>query len=186
MAAAHQTPIELVLQQRISPERLAPYIRETPTLHEAIRLYRWNIDLSGAVYEALHVFEVVLRNALDEQLCIWNTSQMDPDTGQSHSSTGSSTRAPCYSASPAATSLTPDVVHSNRPHADHRANETPSTQTSLPRCPSEPGASSCPGATTPANNASGTKHSTKHFHTYAEHHANSNGQLRASTTSGTG
>jgi hypothetical protein len=58
MAAAHQTPIELVLQHRISPERLPPYIRETPTLHEAIRLYRWNIELSGAVYEALHVFEV--------------------------------------------------------------------------------------------------------------------------------
>jgi hypothetical protein len=54
MAAAHQTPTELVLQHRISTERLAPYIRETPTLHEAIRLYPWNIELSGAVYEALH------------------------------------------------------------------------------------------------------------------------------------
>jgi hypothetical protein len=85
MAAAHQTPIERVLQHRISPERLAPYIRETPSLHEAIRLYRWNIDLSGAVYEALHVFEVVLRNALDEQLCIWNASQPDPSTGRFHS-----------------------------------------------------------------------------------------------------
>jgi hypothetical protein len=36
-------------------QRLAPYIRETSTLQEAIRLYRRNIDLSGAVYEALHV-----------------------------------------------------------------------------------------------------------------------------------
>ena len=86
MAPAHQTPIELILQHRISPERLAPYIRETPTLHEAIRLYRWNIELSGAVYEALHVFEVVLRNALDKQLCSWNASQIDSDTGRSHSS----------------------------------------------------------------------------------------------------
>ncbi|WPU11035.1 hypothetical protein [Pseudarthrobacter oxydans] len=86
MPAAHQKPIELVLQHRISPERLAPYIRETPTLHEAIRLYRWNIDLSGAVYEALHVFEVVLRNAMDEQLCRWNASQTNPDTGRLHSS----------------------------------------------------------------------------------------------------
>jgi hypothetical protein len=85
MASAHQTPIELVLQHRISPERLAPYIRETPTLHEAIRLYRWNIDLSGAVYEALHVFEVVLRNALDQQLCIWNAFQPDPATDSFHS-----------------------------------------------------------------------------------------------------
>ncbi|MFJ4207938.1 hypothetical protein ACIPY2_05665 [Paenarthrobacter sp. NPDC089675] len=86
MAATHQTPIELILRQRISPERLAPYIRETPTLHEAIRLYRWNIDLSGAVYEALHVFEVVLRNALDHQLCRWNASQPNPETSRLHSS----------------------------------------------------------------------------------------------------
>jgi hypothetical protein len=69
MAAAHQTPTELVLQHRISTERLAPYIRETPPT-EAIRLYPWNIELSGAVYEALHVFEVALRNALDKQLCV--------------------------------------------------------------------------------------------------------------------
>ena len=54
-------------------------------MHEAIRLYRWNIDLSGAVYEALHVFEVVLRNALDEQLRSWNASQPDPSTGRFHS-----------------------------------------------------------------------------------------------------
>lgn len=86
MAAAHQTPIELVLQQRISPERLAPYIRETPTLHKAIRLYRWNIDLSGAVYDALHVFEVVLRNAIDEQLCSWNATQPNLRSGRLHSS----------------------------------------------------------------------------------------------------
>ncbi|ALV43623.1 hypothetical protein AU252_22645 [Pseudarthrobacter sulfonivorans] len=49
-------------------------------------LYRWNIDLSGAAHEALHVFEVVLRNALDQQPCIWNTSQPDPSTDRFHSS----------------------------------------------------------------------------------------------------
>jgi hypothetical protein len=86
MASAQQPPIERVLQHRISPERLAPYIRETSSLQEAIRLYRWNIDLSGAVYEALHVFEVVLRNAIDDELCKWNASQPDPDTGRLHSS----------------------------------------------------------------------------------------------------
>ncbi|MFM9432245.1 hypothetical protein [Arthrobacter sp. MP_2.3] len=86
MASAQQPPIERVLQHRISPARLAPYIRETPSLQEAIRLYRWNIDLSGAVYEALHVFEVVLRNAIDEELCSWNSSQLDPATGRLHSS----------------------------------------------------------------------------------------------------
>lgn len=86
MASAQQPPIERVLQHRISPERLAPYIRETSSLQEAIRLYLWNIDLSGAVYEALHVFEVVLRNAIDAELCKWNASQPDPDTGRLHSS----------------------------------------------------------------------------------------------------
>jgi hypothetical protein len=25
-------------------------------IRDALRLYQWNIDLSGAVYEALHVF----------------------------------------------------------------------------------------------------------------------------------
>ncbi len=136
MAAAHQTPIELVLHHRISPERLAPYIRETPTLHEAIRLYRWNIDLSGAVYEDLHVFEVVLRNAIDEQLCNWNATQPEPESGQLHSSD--------WLLDPSALLLRsagrdmPDVAHSNPPHAGHRANVNPYTKTSLPQCPSEP------------------------------------------------
>lgn len=47
----------------------------------AIRLYQWNIELSGAIYQALHVVEVVLRNAIDTQLCRWNATQIDPTTG---------------------------------------------------------------------------------------------------------
>ena len=35
-------------------------------LKRGIRLYQWNIDISGATYEDLHVVEVVLRNAVDE------------------------------------------------------------------------------------------------------------------------
>jgi hypothetical protein len=46
-------------------------------------LYQWNIELSGATYQALHVFEVVLRNALDQQLRIWNPTQVDSTTGVS-------------------------------------------------------------------------------------------------------
>ncbi|POH57109.1 hypothetical protein CVS28_17050 [Arthrobacter glacialis] len=38
------------------------------------------------MYEALHICEVVLRNALDEQLCLWNVGQTDPATGKPHSS----------------------------------------------------------------------------------------------------
>lgn len=53
----------------LSPERLAPYLRATggePT--EAVRLYEWNLGVSGALYEALGILEVVLRNALSTQL----------------------------------------------------------------------------------------------------------------------
>ncbi|MGJ9405745.1 hypothetical protein ACHABQ_05415 [Nesterenkonia aurantiaca] len=52
----------------------------------AIRLYQWNIELSGAIYQALHVVEVVLRNAIDSQLCRWNATQSDPMTGLSRGS----------------------------------------------------------------------------------------------------
>jgi hypothetical protein len=53
---------------------------------DALRLYQWNIDLSGAVYEALHVLEVVLRNAMDSQISGWNSTQTDPGTGRVHNS----------------------------------------------------------------------------------------------------
>ena len=55
-------------------------------IKDGLRLYQWNIDLSGAVYEALHVFEVVLRNAMDAQLSAWNATQTNAATGQAHSS----------------------------------------------------------------------------------------------------
>ncbi|MFT3799138.1 hypothetical protein [Microbacterium sp.] len=53
----------------LSPERLAPYLRATggdPSA--AVRLYEWNLAVSGALYEALGILEVVLRNALSTQL----------------------------------------------------------------------------------------------------------------------
>lgn len=53
----------------LSAERLAPYVRATNgSLAEAVRLYEWNLAVSGALYEALGILEVVLRNALSEQL----------------------------------------------------------------------------------------------------------------------
>jgi len=53
---------------------------------DALRLYQWNVDLSGAVYEALHMFEVILRNSMDQQLCTWNATQLERGTGRVHSS----------------------------------------------------------------------------------------------------
>lgn len=67
----------------ISPARLAPYLRATSgRTRGAIRLYQWNIELSGAVYELLHFFEVALRNAMDARLCEWNAAQTNVDTSQ--------------------------------------------------------------------------------------------------------
>jgi hypothetical protein len=69
----------------ISAPRLAPYLTQTGSnTRQAVRLYQWNIELSGAVYELLHGFEVVLRNAMDAQLCAWNCEQRRPDGQQHH------------------------------------------------------------------------------------------------------
>lgn len=57
---------------------MGPYLAETNgNVRDALHLYQWNIELSGATYQALHVFEVVLRNAIDVQLRQWNASQRD-------------------------------------------------------------------------------------------------------------
>lgn len=53
----------------LSPERLAPYLTATSGDQAgALRLYEWNLAVSGALYEALGIIEVVLRNALSAQL----------------------------------------------------------------------------------------------------------------------
>jgi hypothetical protein len=55
----------------LSPERLASYGRATADDDAAaVRLYAWNLAASGALYEALSVAEVVLRNALSAQLTV--------------------------------------------------------------------------------------------------------------------
>lgn len=64
---------------------MAPYLQAAgDDKKAAMALYQWNIAISGAVYEALHVFEIVLRNAIDEQLCAWNATQTNSSTGQLH------------------------------------------------------------------------------------------------------
>jgi hypothetical protein len=53
----------------LSSERLAPYLRATSgDLIRAVRLYEWNLAASGALYEALGILEVVLRNTLSAGL----------------------------------------------------------------------------------------------------------------------
>lgn len=71
----------------LSTPRLTPYLTLTNgNLKEALQLYRWNIELSGALYEAVHVVEVMIRNTVDEQLRSWNSNQRDRATGRTHGS----------------------------------------------------------------------------------------------------
>ena len=73
------------LSPKLSSERLKPYLMAANgNQKKAIQLYQWNVALSGSVYEALHVFEVVLRNAIDKQLCEWNSTQLSSVTGSAH------------------------------------------------------------------------------------------------------
>jgi hypothetical protein len=64
-----------VLQRRLSPERLAPYVRAAGTVPAALRLHRWNTAVSAALFEDLANVEVVLRNALDERLQAWHVAR---------------------------------------------------------------------------------------------------------------
>lgn len=77
------SPAVRALRRHLSPPRLAPYLAATGGHHiRALKLYHWNVELSGAVYEVLHAYEVILRNAMDEQLCAWNAQQSKQGGGQ--------------------------------------------------------------------------------------------------------
>ncbi len=59
-------PMEAARVRYITDLRLAPFLRESNgDTGRALRLYSWNIEMSGAAYEVLHRFEVLLRNAID-------------------------------------------------------------------------------------------------------------------------
>ncbi|MFD9240652.1 hypothetical protein ACFV0D_01690 [Streptomyces sp. NPDC059556] len=66
---------EKLLIDRLSPARMTPYLQAAGSPREAIKLYRWNLEASAVLYEALHVFEVVLRNAIHEQMTQWHQAQ---------------------------------------------------------------------------------------------------------------
>jgi hypothetical protein len=75
----------MAVAAQLSGPRLGPYLAAcSGNTKAALKLYRWNIDLSGAAYEALHVFEIMFRNAIDQQLCAWNAQQVERGTGRSH------------------------------------------------------------------------------------------------------
>jgi len=58
-----------VLRARIAPARFDKYVIAAGGDPSAgLQLYQWNIAVSGALHEAISQLEVLLRNALDEQL----------------------------------------------------------------------------------------------------------------------
>lgn len=62
---AHRAAVERYVTQA----RLGPYLAEVgDDYSRAEELYVWNLRASGAFHEVLGVFEVVLRNALCEEL----------------------------------------------------------------------------------------------------------------------
>lgn len=74
----NQTKVNQAVAEAISPARFQPYLDACSKHHRrAIDLYWWNVRMSRDLYAALHLFEVFLRNAMDEQLCLWNASTSD-------------------------------------------------------------------------------------------------------------
>ena len=61
--------------------RMAPYLCEADgNDKDALRLYRWNLELTAAVQEVLGVTEVILRNAMDRELQRWNSEKAGVET----------------------------------------------------------------------------------------------------------
>ena len=66
----------VLLERRLSSERLAPYRAAVgDDLTRAIALYEWNVDVTAAFSATLGQVEVVVRNAMHEQLTAWSTSR---------------------------------------------------------------------------------------------------------------
>ena len=78
ISIAPQSGSDAELYAALSHSRMKPYLRATNQHRKnAIALYRWNMGISGAFYQGLHVFEVALRNSMDARLRAWNARQVD-------------------------------------------------------------------------------------------------------------
>jgi hypothetical protein len=64
------------LRARLSVDRLAPYdVVSGGSPATSLRLYEWNTAVSAACYATLQAVEVVLRNALHDQLAGWHAAR---------------------------------------------------------------------------------------------------------------
>ncbi len=73
-ASEAQLDIEDTVAAHLSAPRLEPYLAAAGSVSGALRLYRWNLELSGAIHDSLGVVEVAMRNSIDAQLRMWNRS----------------------------------------------------------------------------------------------------------------
>jgi hypothetical protein len=70
------TPPQRKIIEALHPSRMGPYLDVAHHNEKnAVRLYRWHIELTAAVQAVLGVTEVILRNAMDRQLQAWNDIQ---------------------------------------------------------------------------------------------------------------
>lgn len=69
---------QLILERRFSAERLAPY-RATcrGDLAAALELYDWNAKISAELGATLGHLEVLLRNAMHQELTAWSAARFD-------------------------------------------------------------------------------------------------------------
>ncbi|REJ03929.1 hypothetical protein DY023_16570 [Microbacterium bovistercoris] len=66
-------PIEPVSSRFVGEPRLLRLLADTDgDLLLSQELFAWNVRASGAAMEAIHVFELILRNAIDRELRTWN------------------------------------------------------------------------------------------------------------------
>jgi hypothetical protein len=67
------------VQQHLSRPRLGTYLHACPgDLEAALRLYRWNAAVSAALWEVLGHGEVILRNAMHNELTAHHQRRGDP------------------------------------------------------------------------------------------------------------
>ena len=62
-------------EKYIAPERFAPYQRAHTSVQQQRELYLWNIELSQELSKTIGHAEIFLREAIDQQLRIWNLAQ---------------------------------------------------------------------------------------------------------------
>lgn len=69
MGAPTQTSQLVIVEQRLSPDRIKTYRRACQgDLDRGLALYRWNLRIAAAFWTILSGVEVIVRNAMDEQL----------------------------------------------------------------------------------------------------------------------